>query len=389
MRAPRYMETDETNRFRELARKWMNGTITPEEAQEYADWYNQLDDRPLEVPAGFAAGPEQQEARILQSIRGQAPLTVPFHTRSARTTRIARIASVAAILCLLAGGSYWWLFRHSGQQVQVAGKSPAHDVAPGYNKAVLILSDGSRINLDSAANGALAQQGNSRVLKLDSGHLAYHSSEEKPEAALYNTLTTPQGGQYQLTLPDGTRVWLNAASSIRFPLRFTTGSRVVEITGEAYFEVQKDPTRPFLVKTGGVNVRVLGTRFDINTYADEPAATTTLLDGSVQVGSSVLRPGQQARVKPDGMINIVDDSDAEAAVAWKNGFFQFDHTNLPAVMRQLSRWYDVDVRYEGAVPDRTFGGKISRSSNASEVLKILEISKVHFAIENKTIVVMP
>ena len=376
-------ENENLSRYEELAAKWANHQISPEEKAEFIAWFSSDPDPLLVVPADVAESETELRERMLARIRALAD--IPADTRSAKRPVRRWLGWAAAAAFLLAAGGLWYMYQTAPKPPTTA--RPVADAAPGKTKAVLTLAGGRQIVLDTAGNGTLAVQGQTSVVSRD-GIIAYNG--EKTGASLYNTLSTGRGEQSPaLTLSDGTRVWLNAASSIRFPVAFAAGSREVEITGEAYFEVQKDAARPFLVKAGGMTVRVLGTRFDVNSYADEPVITTTLLEGSVQVGTSILQPGQQIRMKPDGKINIVDNTDTEATVAWKNGFFQFDHANLQAVMRQLSRWYDVDVRYEGALPDRTFGGKISRSSNASEVLRILELSKVHFTIENKTIVVMP
>ena len=275
-------------------------------------------------------------------------------------------------------------------------KQPKGDLAPGGNKAVLTLGDGSTIVLDNAKNGTLAQQGNTKVLNLN-GKLTYDPANTRNGEILYNTISTPRGGQYQIELPDGSQVWLNAVSSLRFPTAFAGKERSVEITGEAYFEVAKNATMPFKVviaspSANGTEIEVTGTRFNIMAYNDEANVKTTLLEGSVKINRDSkavpLKPGQQARLQ-DTSIKIIDDVDTEEVVAWKNGYFQFTSASLQQVMRQIARWYDVDISYVGKVPERRFGGKISRDNNASEVLKVLELSKVKFRIEDKKIVVTP
>ena len=270
------------------------------------------------------------------------------------------------------------------------------DLAPGGNKALLTLADGSIIVLDDAKNGTLTQQGATKILKLN-GKLAYDPGDAENYEVLYNTISTPRGGQYQIELPDGSQVWLNAISSLHFPTVFTGKERRVEITGEAYFEVAKNAAMPFKAVVGtssadGYEIGVLGTHFNIMAYNDEVAVKTTLLEGSIKLNHEsktvMLKPGQQARLQGQS-INVFDNVDIEEVVAWKNGYFQFTGASLQQVMRQIARWYDVDISYEGKVPERRFGGKISRDINASEVLKVLELSKVKFRIEDRKIIVTP
>ncbi|WP_438940080.1 FecR family protein, partial [Chitinophaga hostae] len=241
----------------------------------------------------------------------------------------------------------------------------------------------------------LARQGNVNILKLDSGRLAYSAAASKTvDAPTFNILTTPRGGQFRVILPDGSRVWLNAASSIRFPTTFIGKERRVELSGEAYFEVEEDNNMPFIVGLNGEGqVLVLGTHFNINAYNDEGLQKTTLLEGAVLVTAGghrqMLRPGEQAQVQPaNASAGItVRQTDVEEVLAWKNGYFQFNQADLRAVMRQLARWYDVEISYEGSVPESKFWGDISREANITDVLKVLEKSGVHFRLEGKKIIV--
>jgi len=307
-----------------------------------------------------------------------------------------RIAVVAAIvLAVLVGG--WLLLPRpfkKGATGQVATVSK--DISPGGNRAILTLSDGTRVLLDSAQHGELARQGRTRISKKQEGEVVYNANHAEPneEAPLtYNTITTPRGGQYHVVLPDGSHVWLNAASSIHFPTQFTGRERKVTVSGEAYFEVAKDRARPFVVKDllNDVEVQVLGTHFNINTYKDQGDVKVTLLEGSVKVREGglyeILKPGQQAEV--NSVIKIMDDVDIEEVMAWKNGSFQFNGETLESVMRQLERWYDVETVYQNKDTNKQFGGMISRNTNLSEVLKALELNDVHFKIEGKKIIVLP
>jgi ferric-dicitrate binding protein FerR (iron transport regulator) len=267
-------------------------------------------------------------------------------------------------------------------------------LTPGTNKAMLTLADGSQIPLDSAANGALAQQGGTRITNAN-GQLSYQAGSTE-EQVMYNTVTTPHGGQYQLTLADGSRVWLNAASSIRFPTAFRGNDRQVTITGEAYFEVAQQASQPFsvLVKADGkeMMVKVLGTSFNIMAYADEQAVKTTLVDGAVQVQhgaeQSVLKPGLEASLASDHF-NIAP-ADLEQTLAWKEGKFRFRNTNIRTIMRQLSRWYDMEVVYNGDVSDIDLTGVISRREDADKLLKALAATqRVHFEVNGRQVTVSP
>jgi transmembrane sensor len=312
------------------------------------------------------------------------PLAAPI-----RRLRWVRRLSAAAVLILIVGGYLWWNHKNVTQSSRIV--APVADISPGRNAAILTLSGGRQIRLDSAVRDTVLTEG-AAIVANSQGHLAYNPGNAPTAEAVYNTLTTARGNQYQLLLPDGTRVWLNASSSITYPTSFTGPTRTVSITGEAYFEVAQNASRPFHVTAAGEDIAVLGTSFNMNTYLDEPSSRSTLVEGSIRVTvggvSRVLRPGEQARVSGGGIV-LVPDADLEQALAWKNGYFHFSNSSLQEVMRQLARWYDVEIEYKGEIPDRQFGGEISRNSNASEVLKILELSKIHFRIEGKKIIVMP
>ncbi|MBS1602640.1 MAG: FecR family protein [Bacteroidetes bacterium] len=354
--------------------------------------------------------PEHSESRwqaILQGIKAESidgPLSIVTADTAAERLVAAgrkplsrRWWSVAAAL-LLGGVALWLLRRPDAKEKPQPGMARLqHDRVPGGNVALLTLSDGSTITLDSAHDGVLAQQGNSRVTKLKNGQLAYKALDEKPAAAVFNTLTTPRGGQYRLVLPDGSEVWLNAASSITYPTFFSGKDRTVKITGEAYFEIAQNAAMPFKVivnaPIGEQEVEVLGTHFNVKAYNDESTITTTLLEGSVRLSArgvaTMLRPGQQGMQQGDGNIRMNLHADTEAAIAWKNGLFHFEHTDIQEVMRQLSRWYNVDVVFEGRIPDEKFDGEITRNNNLTEVLKILQLSNVHFRIDNNKVTVTP
>ncbi|MBD0285841.1 MAG: FecR domain-containing protein [Flavisolibacter sp.] len=308
-----------------------------------------------------------------------------------------KIAAAASVIGLLILGTYFWFNRGEHKEVaktDVNKKDYQRDVPPGGDKAILTLADGSTIMLDEAQNGTLTQQGGTKVMKLG-GKLTYNSPTfggGKGEA-LYNTLSTPRGGQYQVALPDGSQVWLNAASSIHFPAAFAGKERRVEITGEAYFEVAKNKDMPFIVSISGAEVQVLGTHFNIMAYKEEEAVKTTLLEGSVKFVSgnkeSLLQPGQQSQLTKEGQVKVVSGVDVHAVIAWKNGHFDFEGADIGSVMRQFSRWYDVEVIYNKKVDD-LFYAEIPRNTTLSDALKALELTgKVQFKIEGRKIIVMP
>jgi ferric-dicitrate binding protein FerR (iron transport regulator) len=263
-----------------------------------------------------------------------------------------------------------------------ASSSLKNDILPGGNKALLTLADGSTIILDSAQNGTLSNQGNIKIIKLDDGQLAYDKSAVSGSTeVLYNTISTPKGGQYQLTLSDGSKVWLNAASSLRFPATFSGNERKVELTGEGYFEVAHNPSKPFIVTKNNVEIKVLGTHFNVNAYDDEDVIKTTLLEGSVKVTkgnkSTLITPGEQAIVSNSSTttfsINVKKDVDLDEAIAWKNGKFIFQDADIKSIMRQLEHWYDVSVIYDDKeVTNEEFVGSISRNVNISQILQMLE-----------------
>jgi hypothetical protein len=306
-----------------------------------------------------------------------------------------KISAVAATILVLFSISIYFYLNNQPQPVAQIIKQ---DIKPGGNKAILTLANGQQIILSDVQNGQLAQQGNIIIHKTIDGLVVYSAivdakQTNKANAVIaYNTISTPRGGQYQVILPDGSHVWLNAASSIKYPTAFAGKIREVEITGEAYFEVAHNAAKPFRVITNSQIVQVLGTHFNINSYDNEEAIKTTLLEGSVRIMAKnnirVLKPGEQAKLSSDGDLKVAEANLTET-VAWKNGLFYFENSSLQNVMRQLARWYEVEIEYEGKIPDRTFTGKIQRNVNLSEVLEILKFTKVTLKIEGKKIVVIP
>lgn len=321
---------------------------------------------------------------------------------------LRRWSAAAVIAVALIGGGLFFLTQKGPKHLVSSGRPSSGNITPGSNRAILTLANGQQIVLNSAQNGVLSQQGNVQVIKLDSGQLAYSSHISGAGKAgsavhdnntgapsgelLYNTITTPRGGQYQIVLPDETRVWLNAESSLRFPTSFSGKERNVELTGEGYFEVRQDKDKPFLVTAGQTETRVLGTHFNIMAYGDENAVRTTLLEGSVKMGQgnqhSLLRPGEQGEFDVLHTTLTTRAVNTRAAIAWKDGYYYFDRTPVQSVMRQIARWYNVEIVYQGAIPRDEIVGKIPRTAYVSEVLHIMELIGIRFKIEDRKIIVL-
>jgi ferric-dicitrate binding protein FerR (iron transport regulator) len=330
---------------------------------------------------------------LMQNLKHEAPVVSIIKKNKARQWK-TRIAAAVLIGTFSVGAYLVWKpdHKHTVAKTETGTLENNHDIAAGGNKAILTLADGSTVVLDNAKKGILSTQGGTKVLKLNNGLLSY-DGDSKTNTLLFNTISTPRGGQYQLILADGTKVWLNAASSLKFPTAFAGKERKVELLGEAYFEVAKNVSMPFKVEVDGMEVEVLGTHFNINSYDDEAATRTTLLEGSIQINknnrSSLLRPGQQAKLNRDGEIKIINHADVEEAIAWKEPKVQNDRADIHNVKRQISRWYDVEVQFKGIIP-KHFGGTISRSVNLSKVLNMLEMTgEVKFRVEDHKVLVIP
>lgn len=378
-----------------LLDKAASGTITAAEQAMLAERLRRVD------AAAFRQLMEQYQETVLQQGVPGEPDTLLFEKIKGRiasleerprlvSSRWRTYAAAAAILLLvLAGGAYWFNSRPAATGIAAVQQEP--NIAPGGNKAVLTLADGTQVTLDSAGTGTLAQQGGINVLKLDSGQLAYQGMSAQGQAMQYNTLTIPRGGQFRLTLPDGTRVWLNAVSSLTYPVAFNGKDRTVELQGQAYFEIAQQPDKPFRVKVRDMEVQVLGTHFDIMAYADEQAINTTLVEGALLVKQGAvtqrLRPGQQAVRNNAASTLTVQPADVDKVTAWKSGFFEFDDADLPAILRQLSRWYDVEIVNETKGETGLFWGRINRQLPLASVLKLLASNGVHFKINGNKVII--
>ncbi|SIN68394.1 FecR family protein [Chitinophaga niabensis] len=298
--------------------------------------------------------------------------------------------AAASIILLLAAGAYF----RTTQKKNMPQPAIATVISPGKQGAILTLADGSQVVLDSLGNGVVAKQNGASIVLMN-GQLAYDPAENASGEIVFNTISTPKGRQFQVTLPDGTRVWLNAASSLRYPTAFAGKEREVEITGEAYFEVAKNAQMPFMVSVNNkAGIQVLGTHFNVNAYKNENAIATTLLEGSVRVaqygttsGNVILQPGQQAQITGASGIKVIENANIDKVIAWKNGLFHFEGTSLAEIMRQLERWYDIEVVYEKGIPDIEFEGEMTKDVSLNGLLVMLGKTELHFRIEGRKLIV--
>ena len=305
----------------------------------------------------------------------------------AHSYQLLRYAVAASVLLAILTA----VFLSSSKKVPVttslAQKNTMPQAAPGTKKAILTLSNGQQVTLGGVTQN-LTDGNASMVAK--SNRIEYQRSNVAAEPE-YHSISTPKGGEYQLTLPDGTQVWLNAGTSLRYPTAFSGSQRRVELTGEAYFEVVKNPAKPFVVHTNGADIKVLGTAFNVMAYADESFLKTTLAEGSVAMTANgdevVLKPGEGATVVATGNRIEVAAADLDQDLAWKNGNFYFRKTELAAIMKQIARWYDLEIRYAGAVPKKHFAGRIPRQNNLSDVLDVFRLSGIQFSMTGRTLVV--
>ncbi|TDG37520.1 FecR family protein [Pedobacter changchengzhani] len=387
------------NEIKNLLDKYLSGNCNEEELRRVEEWLDRENQSENEWTRLSPVKKEEWLSSLFKSIKTKTKHTTVVTIELAKVLPIYKkvwfkCASIAAVLLigLIIGYNQFT----QKPTLIVLGVEKVNNPSLSDNKAMLTLSDGSSIILDSASDGKLASQGNSSITK-SKGKLTY-SAVGKNGGVVFNTISTLRGGQYHLVLPDGTKVWLNAASSLHFPTRFSGKERNVRLTGEAYFEVAKNGAMPFKVDVAGKGeVKVLGTHFNVNAYADEPTINTTLLEGSVQFSIPSSRrgglgvritPGEQVQLTKERKLSVNKRVDVETVMAWKNDKFIFNSTDLETIMRQLERWYDVTVYYKNGIPKDEFVGIISRNVKISEILKMLETTgSVKFEIKGKTIIV--
>lgn len=366
-----------------LADKILNNEASDEEVGLYVRWFEAAQSE----GRGFIPDAASRKAAIYAAVlQNRLPRRLQLW---AQPMRIA----AAAMVILALGSGIFFLVRNRAATTNQTAYMP--DVKAGGHKAILTLSSGKQLVLNDTEVGDIVVDQGVKIKKSNNGRIEYDLRELAVAGAgdKFNTITTPRGGEYQVILPDGSKVWLNAASSLKFPVAFNGGQRNVELTGEAYFEVAKDKTKPFHVKTANQTIEVLGTHFDIDAYDDEQATTTTLLEGSVKVNngraSLLLAPGQQSLsfANKSAALRLNINADVEEAVAWKEGLFTFNQTDIPTFMRQISRWYNVDIVYENKIPTDSFSGTLSRSVNLSKVLTLLKFTGMNYKIEGRKLII--
>ena len=370
---------NQENEFRRLYQQFLSNELPEEQLNVFLEQLS--DENKQELIATLMTGTWQETKPVSIAPLYDTEWNIPHKSRRWWPLSMA----AAAVVALLVAG--FWFYRE-------APKSAISDqqISKSTNKAVLVLADGQRIVLDSVANGALAQQGGMQITKQADGTLLY-----EPMAAIqsnapvgYNTLTTPRGGQFAIVLPDGSKAWLNSVSSLTYPTAFTGKNREVTLTGEGYFEVAENAAQPFKVNNEKIDITVLGTAFDMMCYADESIAKATLVNGAVQAGKQSelvqLAPGRQVQVHANKKWKVVA-ADLEEVLAWKNGLFRLKNTDVAAIMRQISRWYDVEVQYRGKVPDKNLLGYLSREEGLDKMITILASQGVHCTLENRKLIV--
>ncbi len=366
-----------------LIEKYILKTATLEEQRELQDWFDAENSKEIVWSLNLLDEEASVKARMLSKINAStaAKSSVP-------TIRLwPRIAAVACIVLVLGAGLFFYRyfgFQNPGSNII----SMTGEISPGRNSAMLTLANGKEIVLSDQVNGQLSKEAGVIITKTGNGQIVYRiSGSAENESNGINTLSTANGETYAVILPDNSKVWLNAASSLKYPSSFATlKTREVVLTGEGYFEIAKDKHHPFIVKTAAQEVEVLGTHFNINSYGDELTTNTTLLEGSIKLNhNTILQPGQQADLSRSGQV-IVSPANRDV-VAWKDGKFKFKNASFESVMRQLARWYNVDIKYVNGIPKETFSGGINKNLNASEALSLFKYMNVNFRIEGRTIIV--
>lgn len=384
--------------------KYLQGSLTTDEAVRLEEWKSQspenqqlFDELSKEALSPGRMKTEEysspvREQRIFDKISSQVP---ELQGKVVKMTKFNWKYAAAAAAAVIIVSSLFVFKTNDRQEPAVAQvKTDGRDdvAAPEQNYARITLADGNTVDLNSSASGSLASQGRMEVIKTEEGLIVYKVAAGKVDGTVQlNTLTNPKGSSViGMVLEDGTKVWLNAGSSLTYPVAFVEKERKVSITGEAYFEVAKNRLKPFKVSRDKMEIQVLGTHFNVNAYSDDPDMKVTLLEGSVKVSnglaSGMLKPGQQAKIK-DQKVDIQHEVNLDQVMAWKNGFFSFEKASVAAVMREVARWYNIEVVYNGAVPNEYFGGDLRRDARLSSVLKVLEKTGVKFRIEGNKVTV--
>lgn len=368
-----------------MIKRYVDGTANAEEILFIEAYYKHLDKE-----ANILDQLKAEELETLGEIGFQRVLAnINQPTKNRKSIPFYKYIAAAVVFIAFISGFLYFSKDNVIEPNKLIVKGNKIDVLPGVDKAILILSDGSKIVLDDAKNENIVEKAGLVISKTTDGQLLYKVSSTLPKSATiaYNTISTSKGNQYQILLPDGTKVWLNAASSLKYPEVFTGNERKVILSGEAYFEVAKNKDMPFIVQTRNQDVQVLGTHFNINSYSDEQSIKTTLLEGAIKVTnanfSKILKPGEQSLVENNGLgnINVIKNIDVDSEIAWKKGLFSFNNVALKTILIKLERWYDIKIDYQ-SIPDKRYNGMVPRKSNLSEVLHMLELTgNISFKIE--------
>jgi len=398
----------------EVIERYLSGNCTPDEIREVYQWFRSFDN----TPESLVGLRDDEKEIVKEKLFAQITSEINYNSNivklditsvnrqqskegiddtqkdsKRKTYRLWPKIIAAASVILIISFSLYFILPARYQIIPEVAKVKLHDIPPGGNNAVLTLANGSKIILNNAKKGLITQQGNVKVSKTTDGQLVYKANSD--DAALgnakFNTINTPKGGQYQVILPDGTKVWLNALSYLKFPANFSGRTRQVEISGEAYFEVARNPAKPFIVKSSRAEITVLGTHFNVNDYPDEAFSKTTLLEGSVKIKGKqavgTLKPGDQALLNESDEMNIAADVNIKEAVAWKNGIFEFTRADITSIMRQAARWYDINIIYTGQPNHVLYRGRISRNVNLSEMLTMIKYMGVNYTLDGKNLII--
>lgn len=362
-----------------LLEKWRKNELSSKEASELKGWYASFDN--VDVDEDYISKIQKEEYLQERYLELKAEMKSRIRRKQfLKITSYAAAAAVVVIACTL-------MFKWYGNNNKAAGKNITKtDIAPGHDGAILTLADGRKVVLDSIGNTTVALQGTAKVVNRN-GQLVYDSGNASEKQLRYNTLSTPDGRQYKLVLPDGTKVWLNAGSSIRYPVAFNTKERLVEISGEAYFEVVHNAAVPFKVRARKNIIEDIGTSFDVNAYPDEEENKTTLLKGSVSVNGNVLQPGQEAGINNKSGKLSIKHVDTDDAIAWINGQLSLESEDVPTLMRRIARWYNVSIRFEGDIPHKSFFGSVNKNVYLSQVLNALKSYGMNVRQEGNVVIV--
>ncbi|WP_163409842.1 FecR family protein [Flavobacterium ajazii] len=370
--------------------KKINDTLSPEEESVFAAWYNESDSNREyfeRVQKNYQTDLQPQEIDLDRAWKNINEIITP----QTRIRPYYKYAIAAAVILFIGIGYFTQTKTTIQNAVPVTDNGVVEKEKKNSNDIILTLADGSKVVLNDQKNGVVANQQNVVITKDKDGQIRYEENGQHDRKAAYNTLITPNGRTFQIALPDGTNVWMNAGSSLKYPTYFEGTERTVVLTGEAYFEVAHNAKMPFKVFSNNQEVEVLGTHFNVRAYENEPVLKTTLLEGKIKItegsNSSLVKPGQQVVVSPDKHSMRTKEVNTELAVAWKNRLFYFENARYDEIMREIERWYDVDVIYKGKIPDERFEGAIQKDLKLNQVLKMLESKDIHFKISGKEVIV--